>query len=145
MKKVALTVAMFLCITAGLFGQSPAGWKTTQDPTGSCQISFPPGWKLNMPPDGQATPPEGTKALVVVGSTSKLQPLTADWQKLLLVDHLFDNTSERVFYSGKPSNGKVTYILDLQGKNKRCKAQIEVNVNHSVDEVKAIMATVRQK
>ena len=145
MKKAGLIAAVFLCVTSGLFGQTPAGWKTTQDMTGSCQISFPPSWKLNMPLDGQATPPDGKEALVVLGGTSRLQPLTPELQKMLLVDHLFENTSERVFYSAKPSNGTVTYILDVQGKTKRCKAQIEVKASHPVDEVKAIMATVRQK
>lgn len=98
-----------------------------------------------MPLDGQATTPEGKNALVVMGSTKKLEPMTPQWQKLMLVDHMFENSAQRVFYSSIPSNGEVQYILDVQGPSKRCKAQIFVKAGHSADEIKAIMATVKQK
>jgi len=39
----------------------------------------------------------------------------------------------------------VEYIVDVQGKKTRCKAQIELKVGHSKDEVKSIVATVGEK
>src|SRR5665213_2014831 len=87
------------------FSQTPADWRITHDMSGSCEIAFPPDWKVNQPPDGQATTPEGTEALVVRGSASPLTPLTIDDQKLLRVDRLLETSAQRVFYVAKPVNG----------------------------------------
>ena len=95
-----------------------------------------------MPPDGQATTPEGTEAVVVVGSSNKLEPLTKDWQKLLRVERLIENSSQRVFYVTKPSNDKVQYIVDQQFKGTRCNVQIVVRQGHSEDEIVKIVATL---
>jgi hypothetical protein len=145
MLKRILALVILLCLAGTVIGQKAAGWKTTQDMSGSCQMSFPPDWSINTPPDGQAKSHEGTEALVVVGSNRKLEPLSTDMQKMLLVDRLLENTSQRVFYVMKPSNGIVKYIVDVQGKKTRCKAQIEVKVGHSEDDVKSIVATVGEK
>lgn len=98
-----------------------------------------------MPPDGQAKSPEKTEALVVVGPSTKLQPLSASDQKMLLVGRLLENTPQRVFYVTKPNDDTVTYFIDVQGKTKRCQAQIKVKKSHSEDEVKSIAATVAEK
>jgi hypothetical protein len=138
-------VCLFAAIGFGAvaFAQAPTGWKSTQDATGSCHISFPPTWSVGK--DGQAQSPEHTKALVVVGPSSKLQPLSERDQKLLLVDRLFENTARRTFYSMKPKGGTLSYYVDVQGKTKRCQAQIEVKPGHSEDEVKSIAASVAEK
>ena len=133
---------MLLCFSSMTFSQTLAGWKQTQDMNRSCQISFPPTWSVNMPPDGQATTPEGTEAVVVVGSSKKLEPLTKDWQKLLRVERLIENSSQRVFYVTKVSNGKVQYIVDQQFKDTRCTVQIVVRQGHSEDEIMNIAATL---
>jgi hypothetical protein len=62
---------------------------------------------------------------------------------MLRVDRLLENTPERVYY--EPNADTVTYFLDVQGKTKRCQAQIEVKKGHSEDEVKSIAATVTEK
>lgn len=133
---------VLLCFSSMTFSQTPAGWKTTQDMNRSCQISFPPTWSVNMPPDGQATTPEGTEAVVVVGSSNKLEPLTKDWQRLLMVERLIENSSQRVFYVTKPRNDKVQYIVDQQFKGTRCNVQIVVRQGHSEDEIMKIAATL---
>jgi len=82
------------------FSQTPADWKATQDMHKACQIAFPASWAVT--PDGQATTPNGGRAVLVVGSDRPLEPLAADMQKLLQVDRLIENSPKRVFYLTKP-------------------------------------------
>src|SRR5271155_778775 len=85
-----LRYAGVLSVIQGLispaFSQTPAGWKATQDMNKACQIAFPSTWTVT--PDGQATTPEGGRAVLVVGSNRPLTPLAPGMQNLLQVDRL---------------------------------------------------------
>jgi hypothetical protein len=133
---------ILLCFSVLTFSQTPAGWQPTQDPNHLCQIAFPPTWEVTNPPDGQAKAPEGTEAVVVVGSSKRLEPLSAEWQKLYLVDRLIENTPLRVFYVTKPVGDTVQYIIDQQFAKTRCQAQIKVWRGHSENEVIQIAKTL---
>src|SRR5271165_4983868 len=121
-----LRYAAVLWVLEGLmlpaFSQTPAGWKVTQDMNKACQIAFPSTWTVT--PDGQATTPDGGRAVLVIGSTRPLTPLAPDMQKLLQVDRLIENSSKRVFYLMKPQGDQLEYIVDQQFKAGRCQLQL---------------------
>jgi hypothetical protein len=133
-----VSVLQFLISPA--FSQMPAGWKATQDMNKACEIAFPSAWTVT--PDGQATTPDGGRAVLVIGSNKPLTPLAPDMQKLLQVDRLIENSSKRVFYLMKPQGDKLEYIVDQQFKTGRCKFQLFVPKGYSDAEVMKIVATL---
>jgi hypothetical protein len=139
-----LRYAGVLAVLQGLispaFSQTPAGWKATQEMNKACQIAFPSTWTVT--PDGQATTPDGGRAVLVVGSDRPLTPLAPDMQKLLQVDRLIENSSKRVFYLMKPQGDKLEYIVDQQFKTRRCQFQLFVPKAYSDAEVMKIVATL---
>jgi hypothetical protein len=134
-------VSMLPGLISPAFSQTPAGWKATQDMSKACQIAFPANWTVT--PDGQATTPDGGRAVLVVGSAKQLTPLAPDMQKLLQVDRLIENSPTRVFYLMKPQGDTLQYIVDQQFKAGRCRFQLTVPKGYSDAEVLKIVATLR--
>ena len=140
--RLVSTFAALLCFSTLALSQTPPGWKTTIDMNRKCQIAFPSTWQVNDPPDGQANAADGGRAVIVVGSSDKLKPLSPEWQKLYAVQRILENTAERVFFVSNHGDETVQYIVDQQFKGVRCNAQIIVPKRYPEDEIIRIAATL---
>jgi hypothetical protein len=107
----------------------------------ACQISLPPIWTVT--PDGQATTHDGGRVVLVIGGAKPLTPLTPDYQKLLQVDRLIENSAKRVFYVSKPQADQLQYIVDQQFNANRCQLQLIVPKAYPEADVLKIVSTLR--
>jgi hypothetical protein len=133
--KFALILLVLLASTV-LNAQS--GWTTVKDKTGSCQISVPPTWTLFAQP-GLVNSPQHITTMVISGNT-RFSPFSAGTFKVLNVDKVFENSTTRIFYAGKPGGNPplVSYHVEAPGKVHSCIAEIGLLPNTLEDDAKKI-------
>jgi hypothetical protein len=134
MKFALLLVLLF--VSTDLSAQS--GWRTVKDKTGSCQISVPPTWTLLGQP-GLVSSPQHITTMVISGNT-RFSPFSAGTFKVLNVDKVFENSTTRIFYVGKPGGNPplVSYHVEAPGKVNTCIAEIGLLPNTLEDDAKKI-------
>jgi hypothetical protein len=133
--KFALIVLVLIASTV-LNAQS--GWRTVKDETGSCQISVPPNWTLLAQP-GLVNSPQGTTTMLISGNT-RFSPFSAGTFKVLNVDKVFENSTTRIFYVGKPGGNppRVSYHVEAPGKVNACIVEIGLPPNTLEEDAKKI-------
>ena len=126
----------------------PNGWITIKDKTGSCQMSVPADWVPNSKVSGHVITPEQTDSMIISGFKHPRKPMSAETQKAVGVDKMFENTGNRWFYALKPIRGTggkptlVVYHVEIEGDDRTCIAQILVKQDHSEEQVKKIALSV---
>jgi hypothetical protein len=96
-----LAISGLLLMVSGMAAAQtvPAGWKILKDEKGLCQIAVPPDWIPNPRSPGVASLKNTQNEVDVNSDTDTTVPLAPSIQKMLHVIKMFENTSQRVFYS----------------------------------------------
>jgi hypothetical protein len=139
--------ASLLAITAAtVTGQSPAGWKMLHDKTNSCMVSVPADWTVSAGSPWMANAPKDDGDIQIVSSAGRtVKPFNEMAQKALMVDKMFDNTPQRVFFSNpatKSDKPLTPYHVTVPGKGGTCTALISARPGLSEETVKKIAATL---
>jgi len=86
--------------------------------------------------------------MLISGFKRAHQSMSESTQKAVDADKMFENSADRWFYVSKPilgTNGKpnlVLYHVDVARSDGTCVAQILVNQNHSLVEIKRVAESV---
>jgi hypothetical protein len=117
------------------------------DKTNGCQMAVPSDWTVDLQAWWAAKAPnEQGDASVISDAGRTVKPLDKKAQKSLMVDELFENTPQRVFFSNPRtvSDHPVwTYHVWVPAKGGMCVASIKVGEGVSKDTVKMMAATVK--
>ncbi len=140
---LAKVLSLGLLLLSATVSAQP-GWQTFKDKTGDCQLSVPANWSVQSEP-GRAASPEHMGTTLVEGRVAFRQfNLSEGMKKALNIDKVYENSAQRVFYSG-PSGGAppaVIYHVEVAGRTKVCIAEITSTPSYSLDEVKKVAATL---
>jgi hypothetical protein len=122
---------------------TPAGWQTTKDSSGVCQISLPPSWSMTPGSPGQFASPDHLLSVLGSGSNRSAAPMTDTEKQESGADKIIENSAQRWLYAGKPTRQNViTYHVNVPTSRRTCAAELAVKVGYSEDEIKKIAATV---
>lgn len=125
------------------------GQAVLHDKASSCQITLPAGWTAlsDTPWIGHA-PGNAGNVEVVSQAGKTVKPLNEAAQKALLIDKVFSNTTQSIFYSNeapKTADPLISYRAVAPGKGGICVALIAARTSIKEDVLKKMVATLSVK
>jgi hypothetical protein len=142
----ALATAALL--TTASAASIPAGWTTIKDSKGACQAGVPPDFKPDKGLPSLATGPGRLIEIQIVSRVGgTVKPLSDLAKKALLVDKMFENTPNKVFYSNAPQKsleGKMLtgWHITVAGNGGTCAGIITLQGGAPEDVAKKIADTL---
>jgi hypothetical protein len=134
-------MSIFLILLCGMAAPQsvPPGWKIVKDDKGQCQMAVPPDWTVSK---GMAfhknTPPDQAE---VAFDTETVVPMVERMQKMWHVDQMFENTSNRVFYSVGGGRSK-DFRVRVPRAGGACNATVTFGPPTTEETVKKIILTL---
>lgn len=145
------SIARLSCIAllaAHLFADSmPPGWIVLKDSKSVCQIGAPGDFKADGTFIGLGRGPGDTIEVQIFSSPAPVKPLNETVAKMMNIDKLVENTSQRLFYAekqGKVKDGRMMtgWTVKVPRGTGNCFATITVVPGGQEDVVKKIAATI---
>jgi hypothetical protein len=130
---------------AFLAGAQPKGWQVVKDKTGACQMAVPGDWHINPQVPSMATAPDTSDVMIHAQPGKTMQAIPPGAEKVLGVEKMLENTTQRVIWAGKPASTSppvIGYHVTAPGKGGTCTAQITVRQGTPESLVKQIGETV---